>query len=118
MRFCIFLISLLCLFVDSAHGARFIGPGSPSPVHKAAEVLLAVDDSPCVLEGHLLSKIAGRNERYVFEDSSGQVIVKIKKRVFGTNTVTPQNLVRIEGEVEADSKYPNEVDAEILTVLE
>lgn len=98
--------------------AGFVGPGAPEPVHLAAQALSAGDDAPALLEGRILSKIAGRKDRYLLEDASGQIIVKIKKKVFAGRTVTPANRVRIEGEVEADDKYPNEVEAESLTVLE
>lgn len=117
MQILIFIYLLIFAFPTTANCAGFIGPGSMKTVYRAIDVLKADDDSPCVLEGHIIAKIRGRKNRYLFEDDSGQVVVEIKKKVFGSNTVIPANLVRLEGEVEVDDKYPNEMETENLTIL-
>lgn len=117
MRSFVWMTLLICACAAAPHAAGFVGPGAMMPVYRAADVLSAVDDSPCVVEGRIVSKIQGRKNRYLFEDASGQVVVEIKKKVFGAHTVTPDNIVRIEGEVEVDEKYANEIEAESLAIV-
>lgn len=111
------LLSLLLAPAPACAGG-FIGPGSGETVRRASDVLSATDDTQCVLEGHIVAKLRERKHRYLFEDESGQVVVEIKRKAFGGHTVTPQNRVRLEGEVNASKKYPNEMDVEHLTVLD
>lgn len=97
--------------------AGFMGPGVNATVTSAAQVLEAADDAPCVLEGHLVERIPQRKDRYLFEDESGRVVVKIKRKTFGPLTVTPHDRLRLMGEVEWSGKRPNEVDVEGLALL-
>lgn len=117
----IFLVLLLCFCAcfmgRPARSAGFEGPGAGSVVTRAADVYAAWDDAPCELTGHILEKIPGRKNRYIFEDASGKVVVEIKHHVFGDFTVTPAHLVRLVGEVEIDSKYPNEVEVDYLAII-
>lgn len=111
------LILAMLLPAYSAQAAGFQGPGARSAVNRAADVLTVPDSTPCMLEGRIIEKLPRRANRYLFEDSSGRVIVEIKPRVFGDFTVTPQDIVRIVGEVDFDGKYPNEVEAEYLGIV-
>lgn len=117
MRTLLLALALLGAFAGCALGGGFRGPGASAPVHTAAEVLAAADDAPCVLEGRLVARVRGRKNRYLFEDASGRVIVEIKRKVFGGLTVTPDERVRLEGEVETSDKYPNEMEADTLTLI-
>ena len=78
------LLLLFCAVfpVVSARAAGFEGPGVPPVVTRAANVLDARDDAPCVLEGHILERIPFRKNRYVFGDESGRVVVGDRKRHF------------------------------------
>lgn len=117
----IFLSAILCFFfhfsAQPGAAAGFEGPGAGHVVVRAADVYAAWDDAPCELTGRIVEKIPGRKNRYVFEDASGKVVVEIKRHVFGDFTVTPDHLVRIIGEVEMDSKYPNEVEVDWLSII-
>lgn len=117
MRTILLFIALFLLSANAVLAAGFIGPGARATVHNASDVLSATDDGPCVLEGRIIAKIKSRKNRYLFEDASGQVIVEIKRKVFANQTITPENLVRLEGEVDVDKKYPNEMDVDALTIL-
>lgn len=117
MRIMLLLAALALAMPQCSFAAGFVGPGALAPVHLASEVLGAVDDAPCVLEGHIVARVRHRKNRYLFRDKSGEVIVEIRKKAFGSQTVTPQNLVRLEGEVNSDRKYANEVNVEIVTIL-
>lgn len=113
-----FILSFFLLISSSAHAAGFLGPGAMETVRHAAEVLKAIDDAPCVLEGHIIAKIKSRKHRYLFEDASGRVVIRINRKIFGHLTITPEHLVRLEGEVDVDKRYPNEVEVDHISILE
>lgn len=100
-----------------AAAAGFQGPGVPMAVTTVSGALNAADDTPCILEGRLTARIPHRKHRYVFEDGTGSVTVRIRPRVFGPQTVTPQHRIRIVGEVDWDDKHANEIDVEGLIIL-
>lgn len=117
MRAILIFVLMSIINIGAPLAAGFIGPGSLETVKNARDVLNATDDAPCVLEGRIIAKIKSRKNRYLFEDASGQVVVEIKRKTFAKQTVTPENLVRLEGEVDTDKRYPNEVDVDLLTVI-
>ncbi|MGE9984980.1 NirD/YgiW/YdeI family stress tolerance protein [Desulfovibrio sp. SGI.169] len=117
----VLLLLLLCGMAFPANAARaagFEGPGVSPAVTRAADVLTAMDDAPCVLEGHILERIPFRKNRYVFSDESGQVVVEIENESFGHLTVTPRDRVRLMGQVDWSSKRPNEVEVDALAIIE
>lgn len=59
MRVLALLLFFLCVAVP-VRAAGFEGPGVSPTVTRAADVLDAQDDAPCVLEGHILEKIPFR----------------------------------------------------------
>ncbi len=113
------LLALLALTICSppAQAAGFEGPGVAPAVTRAVDVLNAQDDAPCVLEGRLVEKLPRRKHRYLFEDRSGQVVVKIENAVFGQSTVTPKDKIRLQGHVDWNRKRPNTVEVDSLTIL-
>ncbi len=58
------------------------------------------DDAWVVLEGHLVRQLG--HELYEFRDSSGTVNVDIDDKRWAGQTVTPNDKIRIEGEVDKD----------------
>ena len=56
----------LFLLPPGTGAAGFVGPGVSPTLTRAADVLNAWDDAPCVLEGHILEKIP-RKDRYLFD---------------------------------------------------
>ena len=119
------LAVLLALAVGFAGGdffggivwaSGFEGPGVAATVTRAADVLGAQDDAPCVLEGHIVEKLPRRKNRYLFEDHSGKVIVEIENDVFGHLTVTPRDKVRLHGHIDWNRKRTNEVQVEALAI--
>ena len=97
--------------------AGFEGPGVAATATRAADVLGAQDDAPCVLEGHLVEKLPRRKHRYLFEDHSGQVVVEIDNKIFEQLTVTPKDKVRLQGHVDWNRKRPNEVEVDSITII-
>lgn len=102
---------------ETAWAAGFEGPGVAATVTRAADVLGAQDDAPCVLEGHIAEKLPRRKNRYLFEDHSGKIIVEIKNEVFGHLTVTPRDKVRLLGHIDWNRKRPNEVQVDAMAII-
>jgi TIGR00156 family protein len=76
----------------------FSGPGpSVSSVSQAKKMR---DDSQVVLRGNIVQQIS--HEKYLFQDSTGTVIVDIDDKDWAGQIVTPQNTVEIYGEVDKD----------------
>ena len=117
MRVLALLLFILCAAVPS-HAAGFEGPGVSPTVTRAADVLDAQDDAPCVLEGHILEKIPFRKNRYLFGDGSGRVVVEIENDIFGHLTITPRERVRLMGHVNRSRKRSNEVDVGALPLTD
>lgn len=113
----ILVASLIAFGATFACAAGFEGPGAHSTLTRALDVHHAPGETPCVLEGRILEKIKNRKDHYLFADKSGQVIVEIKRRVFGDMTVTPNDLVRISGAVETDGRYPKELEVESMSIV-
>ncbi len=84
-------------------------------VTQADQVANARDDAACRLEGRIIKKLG--KERYLFQDASGTVTVKIDKDDFHGRTVKPSNIVRLRGEVDHSSKRGNEVDVDYVEVV-
>ncbi len=88
----------------------FQGPSASYAVNTVAEVLKAGDDTPCVVEGSLISRGA-KHDKYVFQDSTGTITVEIDDDIFMGRTVTPENRVRLHGEV--DTKFAGKAEIEV-----
>lgn len=112
----VFFVMIAVLWPGLSKSA-FVGPGIAQITRSAAEALKADDDAPCILEGHLEAKIPNRKDRYLFRDNTGKIVAEIKKKVFGDLVVTPQNLVRLEGEVDWSSKHDNEIEVDSITII-
>ena len=130
MRYIVALLLALAMAVPAF--AAFEGPGTTQPstsntpgfhgprtgaISTVAAVMKARDDAYCTLEGRLIEKLAGSDDKYVFEDSTGKVIVDIDHKKFAGRTVTPQNLVRLTGEVDVKHSGKRIVDVDMLEIL-
>ena len=88
----------------------FQGPGAQAAVDTVAKALKARDEAPCVLEGRILSTGPEREE-YVFQDATGKIIIELDDDLFHGRTVTPENVIRIWGEV--DTKFAGDSEVEV-----
>lgn len=93
----------------------FVGPSS-GVARTVEQALDARDDTPAILEGHVVERIG--KDKYVFEDSTGKITVEIEHKVFGARVVTPQTRVRLSGEVDSEFFRRNEVDVDVLEILD
>ncbi|MBQ1845771.1 MAG: YgiW/YdeI family stress tolerance OB fold protein [Desulfovibrio sp.] len=96
----------------------FQGPGASGATSTVAEAKRARDDSWVVLTGHIVSRAGGDHEHYIFRDKTGEIIVDIDDKYFSGRTVTPQNLVRISGEVDKEILERTKIDVKQLEILQ
>lgn len=81
--------------------AAFVGPGSTAvKTMTIKEAVELADDSQVVLEGALIKQT--EDEHYLFRDKSGEVMVEIDKEDFRETTITPNDMIKISGEVDKD----------------
>lgn len=73
------------------------------------------DDQWVVLEGKVIERIKG--DDYRFRDATGVIEVDIDNEVFKGQKVTPDTVVRIEGEVDSELVGDNKIDVERLVVV-
>ena len=100
------------------HGmGGFQGPNSGRNIATVAQALQAWDDAPVVLTGNIVSHVAGSDDKYMFRDRTGKIMVDIDYKKFAGRDVTPANLVRITGEVDKDRLKPVKIDVKYLEIL-
>lgn len=101
---------------SSGYGG-FQGPTSSVGVTTVAKALKAWDESPVVLTGNIVERLAGSDDKYMFRDATGQIIVDIDHELFWGKTVTPANTVRIAGEVDKEMFEATKIDVKFLEVI-
>lgn len=113
----ILLAAMLFVFMAVPAHAEFKGPGTTTPVTEASQVAKASDDTPCVLKGNIVEKVANSDDKYIFRDNSGEIKVEIDHKVFAGRTVTPDMEVILKGKVDTKTMKPNEVDVKVLEIV-
>ena len=99
-----------------AQAGGFKGPGAKAAVDTVAKALKAADESPVMLEGRILS--AGpEHEEYVFQDKTGKIVIEIDDDLFHGRTVTPENVIRIWGEVDTKLARDSEVEVDRFDIV-
>lgn len=90
------------------------GFSGPVTVMTAAQAKTLPDDTKVTLRGNIESHLGGKN--YMFKDASGSVVVEIKDKHWAGQSVSPQDSVQIDGEVDRDHNTVT-VEAENLKKL-
>ena len=95
-----------------ANGGGFDGPGiSTSTV---AEALKMQDDTAVILNGKIEKSLG--NEKYLFNDGTGTIVVEIDDDDWRGVTVKPENTVEIKGEVDKELMAEPEIDVDTVTL--
>jgi uncharacterized protein (TIGR00156 family) len=76
----------------------FVGPSGSNTTAEKAKSLS--DDTWVTMRGKIESRIGG--DHYIFRDASGTVNVDIDHKRWNGQTITPQDTVEIQGEVDKD----------------
>ena len=110
-------ISVLALAVFMPMCAAFAGPGknmnnntkAQPAVWSVTEVVSLPDDTPVVMRGRITKNMG--NNIFVFEDSSGTIMLEIDEESWNGNTVRVDDIVTVYGNVDKGTNY-TEVDVE------
>ena len=70
----------------------------PMTVVTAAQAKALPDDAKITLRGTIESHLGGKN--YLFKDASGTIPLEIKSKRWDAQSISPQDTVQIDGEVE------------------
>lgn len=104
------------LFVLPA-SAQYVGPNSTPQLTQAAEILKnPKDDADVTVQGHLLRKV--RDEKYMFSDGSGEIVVEIDDDDFPRQPVDETTKVELVGEVDTSRRRAPEIDVDTVRILQ
>lgn len=74
------------------------------------------DDSRVVLQGYIVANLGG--EEYLFKDKSGTVRVEIDEDILQGISITPNDMVEIEGEVDTHLYKPTDIEVKSIKFIE
>lgn len=86
-----------------------------SPDNVGSILANPVDDQQVLLRGNLLRKVG--DEKYVFSDGSGEIIVEIDDDDFNGEQVDEKTKVELRGEVDTGLRRPPDIDVDSLRVV-
>lgn len=112
----LFTLLILSMLAVPAYAA-FQGPNSAAAVTTAAQVAKASDDASCMLQGNIIEKITGSDDKYLFRDGTATVTVEIDTDIFAGRVVTPANTVKIYGQVDTSLTKASKVDVKMLEIV-
>ena len=81
--------------------AQFVGPTPEGRAMSVEAVRAAPIDTYVVVTGSIVAHL--REDYYTFRDATGDIRVEISDRVWSGQAVTPENKVRLVGEVDRNS---------------
>ena len=93
----------------------FEGPGAPSTTSMTVKQALSMpDDSIVVLTGKIVNALG--DEKYLFRDASGDVIIEIDDDEWYGVKVTPENVIEITGELDKEFLERTKIDVKSFVV--
>ncbi len=99
----IFLSLILMLFMGAGVGFAYEMGGfqeNNSTILTVSEAVRLRDDSYVTLRGNIIKRIS--NEKYMFKDSTGTIVVKIKDYKWMGQKIDANDEVEISGEIDKD----------------
>lgn len=111
--------SLLAMFAfmssATAQTGGFEGPGAPAVAPVTVEQALSMnDDAVVVLEGKIINSLG--DEKYTFQDKTGEIIIEIDDEDWHGVKVTPDNTVEIRGEIDKDPGETTKIDVKSFSI--
>ena len=95
--------------------AGFDGPRAPSLAPTTVQQALTMrDDTIVVLTGHIINSLG--DEKYMFRDDTGEVIIEIDDEDWHGITVKPEDLIEIVGEVDKEFMEKTKIDVKSFTI--
>lgn len=94
-------------------GAGYTGPGAQS-ANTVAAAQAASDDTPVVLQGHIIQKL--KDEKYEFKDTTGSITVEIDDEDLPPVAFNDKTLVKLTGEVDR-SLVGRDIDVDTVEII-
>ena len=120
------LLGFAVLMANAQEGGGFTGPDSSGysgqgggftgerQIVTVQQALRFRDDTPVILQGRIVRAL-GR-EKYLFEDSTGTIVIEIDHDKWRGLTVGPEDRVEISGEVDKN-RHRVEIDVDRIRKL-
>ena len=102
---------------NAAQRGGFQGPTTGVEADTVVKAKKSWDDAHVVLTGNIVQRVAGSDDKYVFRDATGDIIVEIDFDLFVGRTITPENRVRLFGKMDKDFMEDPKVDVKVLEIL-
>ena len=99
-------------FAKNNMGGGYTGPAASNLKVTAAEASKLSDDTPVILTGKIEQSMG--DEKYMFRDASGTIVVEIDNDNWNGLSVGPNDVVELQGEIDADMFQPNIVDIDVV----
>ncbi|MGL4666989.1 MAG: YgiW/YdeI family stress tolerance OB fold protein [Saezia sp.] len=93
----------------------FQGPSANPTLVTVEQAKSASDDTMVLLKGYVIEHV--RHDHYLFKDDTGTIRVDIDHRKWAGQTITPEMLVEIWGEVDKDWNSV-EIDVKSIRILQ
>lgn len=114
---------LAVLILSASYGVKaqntggFYNPtATKSTISTISEVLKMKDDTKVQLKGNI-EKALG-DEKYLFKDTTGTIIVEIDDEDWNGITVTPETTILVSGEIDKDLMKATEIDVDTITLAQ
>lgn len=102
-------------FTNNQNAGGFNGPRAPSMKTITVQQALDMsDDSIVVLEGKIANSLG--DEKYLFKDNTGEVIIEIDDEDWHGVNVTPDTTLEIVGELDKEFMEKTKIDVKSFTV--
>ena len=122
----ILFLSLLNLNLVSANTTNmitdnfFIGPEKGKAIITVKSLLetKVKDDIYVSLEGNIIERIS--KEKFLFQDATGKILIEIEDdilRELNNAKITPQNVIKITGEVDKDFAEKIKIEVSVLNII-
>ncbi len=91
----------------------FVGPDAGGAVSVKELLTHAQDNTRVVLTGHIIKRVS--HDKYVFTDSTAEVLVEIDHKNMPLEQITPKTLVKLYGKVDRDH-FPAKIEIDVKAV--
>ena len=94
-------------------GGGFKGPGIE--VTTIQNALNMKDDTNVRLIGTIVQSLG--DEKYMFKDSTGEIVVEIDNDLWQGRTITPKDTIEISGDVDKEWNEKTKIDVDSLSIV-
>ncbi len=115
------LLTLLCMGValpalaKNNQNAGFVFVPKNVVVETVADAKNKSDETLIVLQGQIAKALG--DEKYMFTDKTGEIVIEIDNDDFNGVTVTEGEMIEISGEIDKDMMKPAKVDVKTIKKL-